>query len=117
MLQCWPDPGCSSSWCCSMSLVSARSGHAVCTDLPDCIGVMRQETRADERNRTVDLLITMSIPGRDSTAAMLVRAGFVVVLVLVNVSGFRLVLARGWHGPTPPYQGMPSQAHAFAYRD
>jgi hypothetical protein len=27
----------------------------------------------------------MSIPGRDSTAAMLVRAGFVVVLMLVNV--------------------------------
>jgi hypothetical protein len=40
----------------------------------------------------------MSIPGRDSTAAMLVRAGFVVVLVPVNVSGFRPVLARGWHG-------------------
>src|SRR5262249_29377524 len=37
------------------------------------------------------------IPGRDSTAAMLVRAGFVVVLVLVNVSGFRSILARGWH--------------------
>ena len=28
---------------------------------------------------------------------MLVRAGFVVVLVPVNVSGFRPVLARGWH--------------------
>lgn len=39
----------------------------------------------------------MSIPGRDSTAAMLVRAGFVVVLVLVNVSGFRPVLARTRH--------------------
>jgi len=52
------------------------------------------------RNRTVDLLLTMSIPGRNSTAATLARAGFVVVLVLVNVSGFRLVLARGWHGRT-----------------
>ena len=39
----------------------------------------------------------MSIPGRNSTAAMLARAGFIVVLMLVNVSGFRLVLARGWH--------------------
>ena len=39
----------------------------------------------------------MSIQGRNSTAAMLARAGFIVVLVLVNVSGFRLVLARGWH--------------------
>jgi len=28
---------------------------------------------------------------------MLVRGGFVVVLVPVNVSGFRPVLARGWH--------------------
>jgi hypothetical protein len=42
----------------------------------------------------------MSIPGRDSTAAMLARAGFVAVLVPVNVSGFRLILARGWHGQT-----------------
>jgi hypothetical protein len=40
----------------------------------------------------------MSIPGRNLTAATLVRTGFVVVLVLVNVSGFRPVLARGWHG-------------------
>jgi hypothetical protein len=45
----------------------------------------------------LDRFLTMSIPGRISTAAMLVRAGFVVVLVLVNVSGFRPVLARGWH--------------------
>ena len=29
---------------------------------------------------------------------MLVRAGLVVVLVPVNVSGFRPVLAHGWHG-------------------
>ena len=43
----------------------------------------------------------MSIPGRSSTAAILVRTGFVVVLVLVNVSGFRLVLARGLHGAGP----------------
>jgi hypothetical protein len=39
----------------------------------------------------------MSIPGRNSTAVILVRTGFLVVLVLVNVSGFRPVLARGWH--------------------
>jgi len=52
-----------------------------------------------------DLLLTMSIPGRNSTAAMLARAGFVAVLVLVNVSGFRLVLARGWHGQTPYVSG------------
>src|ERR1700728_1577935 len=43
----------------------------------------------------------MSIPGRNSTAATLVRTGFVVVLVLVNVSGFRPVLARSWHGAGP----------------
>jgi hypothetical protein len=47
----------------------------------------------------------MSIPGLNSTAAMLVRPGFVVVLVLVNVSGFRPVLARGWHGQTSSVSG------------
>ena len=31
---------------------------------------------------------------------MLARTGFVVVPVPVNVSGFRLVLARGWHERT-----------------
>ena len=46
----------------------------------------------------IDLLLTMSIPGRNSTAAILVRTGFVVVLVPVNVPGFRPVLARTWHG-------------------
>ena len=45
-----------------------------------------------------DLILAMSIPGQNSTAAMLVKAGFVAVLTLVNVSGFRSVLARGWHG-------------------
>ena len=34
------------------------------------------------------------------TAAMLVRAGFVVVRVPVNVSRFRSILALGWHGCT-----------------
>jgi len=36
---------------------------------------------------------------------MLVRAGSVVVLVPVNVSGFRPVLARGWHGQTSSLSG------------
>jgi hypothetical protein len=40
----------------------------------------------------------MSIPGRDSTAAMLVRTGFVVAPQPVNVPGFCPVLAREWHG-------------------
>jgi len=54
-------------------------------------------SEAPLRNRTVDLLLTMSIPGRNSTAAMLVRTGFVIILVPVNVPGFRPVLARVWH--------------------
>jgi hypothetical protein len=37
---------------------------------------------------------------------MLVRAGFVVVLVLVNVYGFRPILARGWHGRTSSLSGL-----------
>ena len=32
------------------------------------------------------------------TAASLVRAGFLVVWLQLSVSGFRLVLARSWHG-------------------
>jgi hypothetical protein len=43
-------------------------------------------------------LHTMSSPGQDSTTAMLVRAGFIVVLVPVNVAGFCSILAREWHG-------------------
>jgi hypothetical protein len=35
----------------------------------------------------------MSIPGRNLTAAMLLRAGFVVVLVRINDSGFRPLVA------------------------
>ena len=58
----------------------------------------RRLAHVGDDHRSVDLFLTMSIPGRNSTAASLVRAGFVVVLVLVNVSGFRSVLARSWHG-------------------
>src|SRR5215471_18587806 len=83
----------------------ARGGHAV--------RVMRQETRADERNRTVDLLLTMSIPGRDLTAAMLVRAGLVVVLAPINVSRFCSILARGWHAPPPVRLALPQIHSAF----
>jgi hypothetical protein len=37
-----------------------------------------------------------------STAAFPTGAGFLVVLVLLDVCGSRLVLARGWHGPRRP---------------
>jgi len=40
------------------------------------------------RNRTTELLLTMSIPGRGSTAAMLVRAGFLAARLLLDVCGF-----------------------------
>jgi len=69
-----------------MSTVCAHFGHAGGTIL---VRRLRQERSC------WDLLLTMSIPGRNSTAATLVSTGFVVVLVLVNVSGFRPVLARG----------------------
>jgi hypothetical protein len=32
-------------------------------------------------------------------AVFLVRAGSLIVWLQLNVSGFRPVLARGWHGP------------------
>ena len=60
----------------------------------------RRLAHVGDDHRSVDLLLTMSIPGRCSTAAMLVRASFVVVVLPVRVSGFRSVLARGWHGAT-----------------
>ena len=42
----------------------------------------------------------------ESTAAFLVRAGFLVVWLPLDTRDFRLVLARGWHGPLPS-QGTP----------
>jgi hypothetical protein len=40
----------------------------------------------------------MSFHNRWPTAASRVRAGFLVVWLQLSVSGFRLVLARSWHG-------------------
>jgi hypothetical protein len=45
-----------------------------------------------------DLPLTRSFHDRRSTAAFLVRAGLLIAWLQLNVSGFRLVLARGWHG-------------------
>jgi hypothetical protein len=44
-----------------------------------------------------------------STAALLVGAGLLVSWLQLNVSGFRLVLARGWHGARPSFQLVPRQ--------
>jgi hypothetical protein len=44
---------------------------------------------------------------------MLVRTGFVVVLVLVNVPGFRPILARGWHDQLGRLAAHPAE-HALA---
>jgi hypothetical protein len=44
-----------------------------------------------------DLPLTRSIHSLWPTAEMLVSAGFLVVLVLLDVPDFRPVLARGWH--------------------
>jgi hypothetical protein len=44
---------------------------------------------------------------------MLVRVGFAVVLVLVNVSGFCPVLAREWHGHSNRYEAT---APGYNYR-
>src|SRR5690349_21374881 len=46
-----------------------------------------------------DLLPRRSFHARWSTAAMLLRRGFFVVLVPLDVYGSRSLLARGWHGP------------------
>jgi hypothetical protein len=48
---------------------------------------------------------------------MLVRAGLIVVFVLIDVSGFRPVLARAWHGlrlrPNLDKSGMANDHPAF----
>ena len=45
-----------------------------------------------------DRLLRRSFHRHLSTAAFLVRAGFLVVWLPLDVGGYRLVLARGWHG-------------------
>ena len=53
--------------------------------------------RAGERNRTADLPLTRSFHDPLSAAAFLMRAGLLIIWLHLNVSGLRLVLARGWH--------------------
>ena len=53
---------------------------------------------APNATRTRDLPLRRSFHTLRSTAAFLVRAGFLVVWLPLDVSGFCPVLARGWHG-------------------
>jgi hypothetical protein len=46
----------------------------------------------------LDLPLRRSFHMLGSTAVLLVRATFPVVWLRLDVRGFRLVLARGWHG-------------------
>ena len=57
---------------------------------------------AGERIRTADRPLTRSFHLLVSTAAFQVRAGFVVPWLRLDVSGFRSVLARGWHAEECP---------------
>jgi hypothetical protein len=57
--------------------------------------------------RTADRPLTRSSQGAWPTAAILVRAGLLIVLVPLNVRGFWLVLARGWHA-TDCFVSKPS---------
>jgi hypothetical protein len=61
----------------------------------------------------LDLLLTRSFYGWWPTAVFLVSAGFLVLWLLPSVSGFRPVLARGWHRETRIRLGMvaPSSPH------
>jgi hypothetical protein len=45
-----------------------------------------------------DLLLRRSFHARGQPASFLIRAGLLVVWLQLNVSGFRPVLARMWHG-------------------
>jgi hypothetical protein len=54
------------------------------------------------RGRTADLPLFRSFHGRRPPAVPLVGVGLLAVWILLDVPGFRLVLARGWHGARPP---------------
>src|SRR5215831_12995992 len=51
--------------------------------------------------RTRDLPLRRSFRVLRSTAVLEIRAGFLVVLVPLDVCGFHLVLAREWHAARP----------------
>lgn len=56
-------------------------------------------TCAPNATRTRDLPLRRSFHAVSQPAVFLVRAGLLIVWLQLNVSGFRPVLARGWHGP------------------
>ena len=55
------------------------------------------QVSAPGRIRTRDPLLRRSFHAGGQAVAFLIRAGLLVVWLQLNVSGFRLVLARGWH--------------------
>ena len=55
-----------------------------------------------------------SFCGRWPSAASLVRAGLVGMRLLLDVCGFSLVLARGWHEPDEPDR-IAMKARRFAF--
>jgi hypothetical protein len=58
----------------------------------------RSRTCAPTATRTRDLPLRRSFRGVRTTAALVIRASFLVVLMPLDVRGLRHVLARGWHG-------------------
>jgi hypothetical protein len=56
------------------------------------------ELRASGRIRTRDPLLRRSFHAWGQPAVSLVRASLLIAWLRLNVSGFRPVLARGWHG-------------------
>ena len=63
----------------------------------DHVSICPGQSGAGERNRTADLPLTRSFHDPLSAAAFLMRAGLLIIWLHLNVSGLRLVLARGWH--------------------
>jgi len=54
-------------------------------------------TCAPTATRTRDLPLMRSFHAGGQAAVFLIRAGLLIVWLQLNVSGFRPVLARGWH--------------------
>jgi hypothetical protein len=69
------------------------------------------------RIRTRDPLLRRSFPAAGQAPTFLIRVGLLVVWLELNVSGFRPVLARSWHGwPSRSDPSLVSYRHVVVYR-
>ena len=79
----------------------AKENTAALTRVHGVLDVLRHHTCAPGRIRTRDPLLRRPFHAGGQPDALLTRAGLLIVRLQPNVSGFRHVLARGWHEAHP----------------